>query len=33
LGDALDDCQAEANAGVVGAYSFAAKKRLGKRGN
>jgi hypothetical protein len=34
VGDALDDCQAEANACVVGAYAFAtAKKRLGKRGN
>jgi hypothetical protein len=34
LGDALDDCQAEADTCVVGAYAFgAAKKRLGKRGN
>src|SRR4029453_479542 len=34
LGDALDDCQAEADACVVGAYAFgAAKKRLGKRGD
>jgi hypothetical protein len=34
LGDALDDCQAEADACVVGAYAFgAAPKRLGKRGN
>ena len=31
LGDALDDCQAEADTCVVGAYAFgAAKKRLGK---
>src|SRR5687768_5731696 len=34
LGDALDDCQAEADTRVVGAYAFgAAKKRLAKRGN
>ena len=34
LGDALDDCQAEADTCVVGAYAFgAAKKRLAKRGN
>jgi len=34
LGDAFDDCQAEADTCVVGAYAFgAAKKRLGKRGN
>ena len=34
LGDALDNCEAEADACVVGAYAFgAAKKRLGKRGN
>jgi hypothetical protein len=36
LGDAFDDCQAEADADacVLGAYAFgAAKKRLGKRGN
>jgi hypothetical protein len=34
LGDALDDCQAEADTGVVGAYAFgAALKRLDKRGN
>jgi hypothetical protein len=34
LGDALDECQAEADTSVVGAYaSSAAKKRLGKRGN
>jgi hypothetical protein len=34
LGDAFDDCQAEADAWVVGAYAFsAATKRLGKRGN
>ena len=34
LGDALDDCQAEADACVIGAYAFgAALKRLGKRGN
>src|SRR5262245_35655990 len=33
-GDALDDCQAEADACVVGAYAFgAALKRLGKRGD
>src|SRR5207248_5227069 len=35
LGDAFDDCQAEADTDtcVVGAYAFgAAKKRLGKRG-
>ncbi len=33
LGDALDDCQAEANACVVGAYAFgAALKRLGTHG-
>src|SRR5919199_2972163 len=34
LGDAFDDCQAEADAGVVTAYAFgAATKRLAKRGN
>jgi hypothetical protein len=34
LGDAFDDCQAEADTCVMGAYAFgAAKKRLGKRGN
>jgi hypothetical protein len=34
LGDALDECQAEADTCVVGAYAFgAALKRLGKRGN
>src|SRR6266581_6173860 len=34
LGDAFDDCQAEADTCVVGAdASGAAKKRLGKRGN
>ena len=34
LGDAFDDCQAEADTCVVGAYAFgAALKRLGKRGN
>ena len=34
LGDALDDCQAEADTRVLGAYAFgAAKERLGKRGN
>jgi hypothetical protein len=34
LGDAFDDCQAKADACVVGAYAFgAAKKRLAKRGN
>ena len=34
LGDASDDCQAEAYARVVCAYAFgAALKRLGKRGN
>jgi hypothetical protein len=34
LGDALDDCQAEADACVVGAYAVAAAlKRLGKRGD
>ena len=34
LSDALDDCQAQADTCVVGAYAFgAAKKRLGKRGN
>src|SRR6476660_6333512 len=34
LGDALDDCQAEADTWVVGAYALgAAKKRLGKGGN
>ena len=34
LGDALDDCQAEADTCVVGAYALgAAKKRLGKRGD
>ena len=34
FGDAIDDCQAEADAGVVAPYAFgAAKKRLGKRGN
>ena len=33
LGDAFDDCQAEAHAYMVGAYAFgAAKKRLDKRG-
>src|SRR6476659_11517274 len=32
LGDALDDCQAEADTCVVGAYALAAEKRLGKRG-
>jgi hypothetical protein len=32
LGDALDDCQAEADTCVVGAYAFgAALKRLDKR--
>jgi hypothetical protein len=32
LGDAFDDCQAEADTRVVGAYAFgAAKKRLDKR--
>jgi hypothetical protein len=32
--DAFDDCQAEPDTYVVGAYAFgAAKKRLGKRGN
>jgi hypothetical protein len=34
LGDAFDDCQAEADTCVVGAYAFgAALKRLDKRGN
>src|SRR5206468_12988717 len=34
LGDAFDDCHAEADACVVGAYAFgAALKRLGKRGD
>src|SRR5262249_43982430 len=34
LGDALDDCQAEADTCVIGAHAFrAAKKRLGKRRN
>jgi hypothetical protein len=34
LGDAFDDCQAEAGTCVVGAYAFgAAKERLGKRCN
>jgi hypothetical protein len=34
LGDAFDDCQAEADTCVVGAYAFgAAKKRLDKHGN
>ena len=34
LGDALDDCEAEADARVVGAYAFgAALKRLGECGN
>jgi hypothetical protein len=34
LGDALDDCQAEADAWVVGACALgAATKRFGKRGN
>jgi hypothetical protein len=34
LGDALDDCQAEADAGVVGADSFAAaKERLVESGD
>src|SRR5438445_12207826 len=34
LGDAFDDCQAEADTRVVGAYAFgAALKRLAKRGN
>ena len=34
LGDAFDDCQAEADTRVVGAYAFgAAKKRLRKRRN
>src|SRR5437764_481814 len=34
LDDPLDDCQAEADACVVGAYAFAAPlKRLGKRGS
>jgi hypothetical protein len=33
LGDAFDDCQAEADTCVVGAYAFgAALKRLNKRG-
>ena len=33
LGDAFDDCQAEADTCVVGVYACrAAKKRLGKRG-
>jgi hypothetical protein len=34
LRDGLDDCQAETDAGVVGAYAFrAALKRLGERGD
>ena len=34
LGDVVDDCEAETDACVVGAYAFcAAKKRLAKRGN
>jgi hypothetical protein len=34
LGDAFDDCEAEADACVVGVYAFgAALERLGKRGN
>jgi hypothetical protein len=34
LGDAVDDCQAEADTCVVGAYALgAAPKRLGKRGS
>ncbi len=34
LGDALDDCQAEADTCVVGAYAFgAAMKRLDERGD
>jgi hypothetical protein len=34
LGDAFDDCQAEADTCVVGAYPpGAATKRLDKRGN
>jgi hypothetical protein len=34
LGDAVDDCQAQADTCVVGAYAFgAANKRLGTRGN
>ncbi len=34
LGDAFDDCQAEADTRMVGAYAFgAANKRLAKRGN
>src|SRR6478609_11305536 len=34
LGDAVDDCQAEADTRVVGAYAFgAALKRLDERGN
>jgi len=34
LGDALDECQAEADACVVGTYAFAAAlKRLSKSGN
>jgi hypothetical protein len=34
LGDALDDCQAEADACVLGAHAFgAAAKRLNKCGN
>jgi hypothetical protein len=34
LGDAFDDCQAQADAWVVGAYSVgAALKRLDKRGD
>jgi hypothetical protein len=34
LGDALDDCQAEADTCVVGSYAFgAATKRLDKRGD
>jgi hypothetical protein len=34
VGDALDDCQAEAGACVIGVYAFgAATKRLDKRGD
>jgi hypothetical protein len=34
LGDALDNCQAEADTGLVRAYAFCpALKRLDKRGN
>ena len=34
LGNAFDDCKAQADACVVGAYAFgAALKRLDKRGN